>query len=130
MSNTITIDQETQQAHAAIDAAAAKRKDHELQLGRLQKQVDADTGALLTAESRRNSFAQRIKELIATAEGLWSQTTGARGISPVHSLVEAYGNIAALENACADFARIKKQLVANVEQSKAQLADFQRRNPK
>lgn len=132
MSNTAAahIDEETKHAHAEIDRKAQARKDHEFQLGRLQKQVDDATDALLTAESRRNSFTQRIKELIATAEGLWSQTSGAPGISPVHGLVEAYGNIAALENACADFSRIKPRLVANVDAAKSSLSEFQRRSPK
>jgi hypothetical protein len=92
--------------------------------------VDDATNALLTAESRRNGFAQRIKELIATAENIWPQTSGAPGISPVHGLVEAYGNIAALENACADFSRVKPRLVANVDAAKSALSEFQRRSPR
>src|SRR5438105_3773093 len=108
MSNTNTIDADVKRQHAEIDAAAAKQKEHQLQLGRLQKQVDNAANAILTAESRRNQFAQRIKELIATAEGLWGRSNNefSPGISPAHSLVEAYGNVAALENALADFSRI------------------------
>jgi len=103
-----------------------------VQLGRLQKQVDNAANAILTAESRRNQFAQRIKELIATAGTLWGRSNDefSPGISPAYSLVEAYGNVVALENALADFSRIKPQLVANLDAAKEQLAEFSKRATK
>ncbi len=101
-----------------------------VQLGRLQAQVNDAANALATAQSRSDGFAQRIKQLITIAEGLWTQNSGAAGISPIASLVEAYDNVAALENCLADFPRIRKQLVLNLDAAKQQLAEFQRRSPK
>ena len=116
--------------HKAVDERATRRTQHELQLAELQRGVDAATNALATAEGRHDQFSQRIKELTATAESLWTQTTGAVGISPVAGLVEAYTNINALETACLHFPDVKRRLAVNVDVATERLAEFSKRNPR
>jgi len=125
-----SLEEETAAEHAEVDARAAKARESQTQLGNLQRQVDNAADALMSAESRKQYFVERIRQLKTLTLTLWGRPLPNPEYDPVdltiNSLTEAHQTIAACEAALADFPQAARLLEAHVANAKAKLAEFQK----
>ena len=122
-----TIDPEIAAQHAAIDAAAAKRKDYEVRLGYLERQVQDSQGELNRAEERKEFFVKRISELEQLLLGIWGKEKTVVNVDPVTSSIDAYNSILTMTKAVDDFPRVQRHLAQRLAAARKERDEFTRR---
>jgi septal ring factor EnvC (AmiA/AmiB activator) len=127
---TATIDDNIRAEHAAIDARAAKAKESQAQLGKLQQVITRCETALVEFEAKKSFFEQRKQQLKSQVTTLWSQKRGDLSLQlnfdPLLGIVESHGTILAIDAALADAPRAKKYLDAELAAARQRLAQFER----
>src|SRR5207244_3810467 len=122
---TATIDEETKNQHAEIDRKAKAAKDFQVQLGQLERQVEAATQRLVNATAFKAHLSKRIVELRELLLTLWGRSREVVNVDPHSQACDAYNTILISELAIKDWSRIESVLRANLDRAKQQLAEFQ-----
>ena len=123
---TANIDEETKNQHAEIDRKARVAKDFQVQLGQLERQVEAATQRLVNVTAFKQHLSKRIVELRELRLTLWGRSREVVNVDPHSQACDAYNTILISELAIKDWSRIETVLRANLDHAKQQLADFQR----
>ncbi len=124
---TATIDEETKNQHAEIDRKARVAKDFQVQLGQLERQVEAATQRLVNATAFKQHLSKRIVELRELLLTLWGRSREVVNVDPHSQACDAYNTILISELAIKDWSRIEPVLRAHLDRAKQQLAEFQQR---
>src|SRR6266567_4337452 len=111
---TATIDEETKNQHAAIDATAAQRKEFQARTNQLTKAITDAERCLVEFETKKSFFIERKQTLQSQLLLLWGQKRGdvslQLGFDPLLGIVESHGTIAAIDAAMTDAPRVKNHL--------------------
>jgi hypothetical protein len=124
------IDEETERQHAEIDRKAELSRQRQTRIDQLQRAVTAAETSLVEFESKKTYLIERKQQLQDQLTILWGKQKGDLSFQinydPMLGIVESCGTIQAIDAALSDAPRVKKQLVANLDHAKQQLAEFQR----
>jgi hypothetical protein len=126
---TATIDEETKNQHAEIDRKAKAAKDFQVQLGQLERQVEAATQRLVNAAAFKAHLSKRIVELRQLVLNLWGKTREVVNVDPHSQACDAYNTILISELAIKDWPRVEAVLRANLDKATRDRDEFSKRAP-
>jgi hypothetical protein len=123
---TATLYQQEQEAVATIREKAARQRERQEQLDRLQRQVDEARDRLSRAEDFKSFAVQRITHLQQALLDLWGKERVVTNVDPTNQAIDCYNTVLTLRSAIDDYPRIKRHLDAELSAATKKLADFQR----
>ena len=124
--NTATLNQQEQEAITAIRGKAAKQRERQEQIDRLQRQVDEVQDRVDRAEQTKSFFAPRITQLQQLLLTIWGKDRVVTNVDPTSQALDCYTTISTLRAAIEDYPRIKRHLDAELSAAKQHLANFTR----